>query len=167
MAAGLLMEAGDVGALYQQYRSVVVRRARQLLGSADEAEDVTQEIFTSILTGQRDAQEARSPAAWIYTVTTRVCLNRIRDGKNRGRLLDQKLAPALTTSTRAVAERMTMVRAILGRMPEDLARATVHYYMDEMTHEEIAELMACSRRHVGHLLERAVAWLAQEGVRAA
>jgi RNA polymerase sigma factor (sigma-70 family) len=151
----------DVGALYAQHRAVVLRRAQQLLGSRTEAEDVAQEIFESMLTGKRDPEEARTPVAWIYTITTRVCLNRIRDGKNRSRLLEGQV---LTSTTRAVAERLTMLRSIIGRMPEDQARATVHYYMDEMSQDEIAELMGCSRRHVGHLLERAQTWLAAEGV---
>jgi DNA-binding transcriptional regulator LsrR (DeoR family) len=30
----------------------------------------------------------------------------------------------------------------------------VHYYFDQMTQAEIAEVMGCSRRHVGDLLER-------------
>jgi RNA polymerase sigma-70 factor (ECF subfamily) len=39
-------------------------------------------------------------------------------------------------------------------VPEELAQAAVYYYADEMTHEEIAEVLRCSRRHVGDLLER-------------
>jgi RNA polymerase sigma-70 factor (ECF subfamily) len=38
----------------------------------------------------------------------------------------------------------------------------LHHYLDELTHDEIAELLGCSRRHVGDLIARARAWVAQE-----
>jgi DNA-binding transcriptional regulator LsrR (DeoR family) len=35
---------------------------------------------------------------------------------------------------------------------------TIYHAIDGMTQSEIAEVLGCSRRHVGHLLERAVQW---------
>lgn len=43
---------------------------------------------------------------------------------------------------------------ILGRVPEDEARAAIHHHLDGMSHAEVAELLRCSRRRVGDLLER-------------
>jgi RNA polymerase sigma-70 factor (ECF subfamily) len=43
-------------------------------------------------------------------------------------------------------------------LPEPLGHVAVYYYLDELTHEEIAELLGCSRRHVGNLLVRLSAW---------
>ena len=63
----------------------------------------------------------------------------------------------------ARSETLATARQILGRMPEDLASAVAYYYCDEMSHEEIAKVMGCSRRHVGNLIERAQGW-AEENV---
>ncbi len=46
------------------------------------------------------------------------------------------------------------MRDLLARMPPELARVAVYHYADEMTHDEIALLLECSRRHVGNLIER-------------
>jgi hypothetical protein len=51
-----------------------------------------------------------------------------------------------------------MARELVDRMPSDLAQVTIYFAIDGMTHHEIADLLGCSRRHVGHLLERAVQW---------
>ena len=40
-------------------------------------------------------------------------------------------------------------------MPADVASAVVYHHLDGMTHAEVAELLGCSRRQVGYLLERA------------
>jgi RNA polymerase sigma-70 factor (ECF subfamily) len=40
-------------------------------------------------------------------------------------------------------------------MPPDVAAAVVYHHLDGMTHAEVAELLGCSRRQVGYLLERA------------
>jgi RNA polymerase sigma-70 factor (ECF subfamily) len=39
-------------------------------------------------------------------------------------------------------------------LPDDEARAAVYHYVDGMSHREVAEMLGCSRRHVGDLLER-------------
>jgi DNA-directed RNA polymerase specialized sigma24 family protein len=51
-------------------------------------------------------------------------------------------------------EGMSVLRDMLSRLPDAIAQAAVYFYCDEMTHEEIARVMKCSRRHVGNLIER-------------
>jgi len=46
----------------------------------------------------------------------------------------------------------------LEQLPRALAEVAVYYYVDELSQQEIADLMGCSRRHVGHLIERLEAW---------
>ena len=46
------------------------------------------------------------------------------------------------------------MREALSTLDEELAGLAVYYYLDEMTHAEIAEQLGCSRRQVGYLLER-------------
>ncbi|MGB5809992.1 MAG: sigma-70 family RNA polymerase sigma factor, partial [Polyangiales bacterium] len=67
--------------------------------------------------------------------------------------LAEKVAPVETRSPSA--ETGALVRQALELLPEELANAFVYYYVDQMTHAEIAEVMGCSRRQVGNLLERA------------
>ena len=122
------------------------------MGNETEAKDVLQEIFMSLIAspGQFDGRSAVT--TFLYSATTHRCLNRLRDRATRARLLR---AEARAEAGEARSDAVAEVRELLARLPNELAQATVYSYVDEMTHEEIAEQMGCSRRHVGDLLARA------------
>ncbi|HMI92032.1 MAG TPA: helix-turn-helix domain-containing protein, partial [Polyangiales bacterium] len=61
-------------------------------------------------------------------------------------------------------EHVTELRALLLRLPDELAQVAVYQLADEMSQDEIAELMGCSRRQVRKLLERLARALAEEAV---
>lgn len=146
-----------VAELYRSHGAIVLRRARQITGSAEDAEEVLQEIFRGLLEQPKSLDRARSQVSWLYGATTHLCLNRIRNRKNRERLLRERMEPVYESGTSA--ESAALVRQALGTLPEELSDAFVYYYLDQMTHAEIAELVGCSRRQVGNLLERAHARL--------
>ena len=96
---------------------------------------------------------ASSITTWLYSVTTHLCLNRLRNHETRHRLPAASVG-GLETQRDPTSEARTWARAFLERVPESLAQIAVHYYVDEMSHDEIARVMGCSRRHIGRLLER-------------
>jgi RNA polymerase sigma-70 factor (ECF subfamily) len=149
--------------LYRAYSPSVFRRARQLLGSDADAHEVVHDIFLSLYERPEQFAGRARMSTFLYSAVTHACLNRIRDSKNRGRLLAlhaHALEPQLFAD--APAEQMSVLRSVLARMPEQLAQLAVYHYTDGLTHEEIARMLGCSRRHVGHLLERMTAWVSSE-----
>jgi RNA polymerase sigma factor (sigma-70 family) len=148
----LSLDAAAIERAYRDYGGSVERRAKRLLGDEQDAREVVQEIFTSLLDRPQQFEGRSKLLTWLYSATTHSCLNRIRNRKTRLRLLE---AHGEVAEAKAIdLEGMTAAREILSRLPEDLAQAAVYYYFDQMTHAEIAEVMSCSRRHVGDLLER-------------
>lgn len=92
--------------------------------------------------------------ALLYVMTTHRALNRLRNEQNRRRILE--LAPE-ATPTPAPTARPDIhddLRRALALLSEHEAAAFVYHHLDGMTHAEVAELLGCSRRHVGDLLER-------------
>jgi len=151
----------SVEQIYRMHGHVVLRRARRLLGNEDDAREVLQELFASLV-ARSDAFAGRSSiTTWLYGATTNLCLNRLRDTKSRTQLLGARYADA-TEAQDPRAEALAAAQLLLARMPEALAGVAVHYYIEEMTHEEIAEVLGCSRRHVGDLLVRVTEWLEAE-----
>jgi RNA polymerase sigma factor (sigma-70 family) len=145
-----------IDATYRAHGASVLRRAWRLLGSEDEAREVLQEVFMSLLEGPgqvREAQKDGGITAWLYGATTNACLNRLRNARTRARLLAARGA-ALEEGAAGQAEDITILRDVLARVPAELASVAVYYYADEMTHEEIADVLDCSRRHVGDLLAK-------------
>lgn len=144
----------DIADVYRRYGSIALRRARQILGDEHEAMEVLHEIFAALV-AEPDQFHGRSQfTTWLYSATTHRCLNRLRDRRNRARLLAERVEPATAAAGPATAEHVAAARELLLRLPDELARIAVYYYFDEMTHGEIAELVGCSRRHVGNLLDR-------------
>jgi RNA polymerase sigma factor (sigma-70 family) len=157
MAAGL-----DVETLYRKYGHSVLRRARQILGSDDDARDMLQEIFAGLVARPSQFAGRSAPSTFLYAVTTHACLARLRDRRNRVRLIEEQVRPWLSDVERASADTRAAVQAALAQLPEEEASAAVYYHLDGMSHAEIAEVMDCSPRHIGDLLARAASHFAKE-----
>ena len=144
----------DLGALYRSYGHSVLRRARQILGSDAEANDVLHEIFASLVARPGQFSGTSAPSTFLYAATTNACLARLRDQRNRVRLLAEHVKPWTTEVDPRSLDTRVLVRSVLAELPEDEARAAVYHHLDGMSHAEIAEVLGCSPRHVGDLLSR-------------
>jgi RNA polymerase sigma factor (sigma-70 family) len=124
-----------------------------LLGSDADAHDVLQDVFTRLLHRPAMYKGHSSLLTWLYAVTTNACLNRIRNRHRRGHLT-RVFGSNGGSSIPAAPDDATVLRDVLARLPNELGQVAVYYYADEMTHEEIASVMGCSRRHIGNLVGR-------------
>ena len=152
----------DVAEAYRLHGRVVLRRARVILGDEDEAREVLQELFMSLVHDPGKFRGESSIVTFLYRATTNLCLNRLRDQRNRERLLDQRVTPIAARTATPTADLAWRAQELLALLPEELARVVVYAFIDEMTQEEIAEVMMCSRKHVGHLIGRARALIEAE-----
>jgi RNA polymerase sigma-70 factor (ECF subfamily) len=146
------LDATSIDALYREHGHHVLRRARRILGNEEDAREVVQDVFEALLAHGTSFRGESTITTWLYSSTTNGCLNRLRNAKTRARLLGA--TPAHEATASPDAEVAAIVRDLLGRVPASLAAIATYYYVDEMTHEEIARVLGCSRRHVGDLLER-------------
>ncbi|HUS65301.1 MAG TPA: sigma-70 family RNA polymerase sigma factor [Kofleriaceae bacterium] len=150
-----MAEAGaiDLGRLYREHGHVVRRRAHRILGSEAEAAEVLQEVFLSLVDRPDQFRGDSSITTFLYAMTTNACLTRLRNSRRRAALVERELAPRgepVSVGPDATVD----AQRFLAALPERLARVAVYYYLDEMTHEEIAELLGVSRRQVGNLVNR-------------
>jgi RNA polymerase sigma-70 factor (ECF subfamily) len=145
-------DEATVERLYRDYGDLVLRRARRIMGSESEAQEILQELFMSFVERPQQLAGKTSLTGWLYGATTHLCLNTLRNRKNRARLLQQAPEPASAATSNA--ETRLSVQELLGALPDPLGQVAVYYYLDEMTHEEIAEIIGISRRHVGNLLQQ-------------
>lgn len=143
---------------YRQHGHIVLRRARQLLGDEDAAWEALQQVFLSLADDPAQFRGRSSFVTFLYSATTHLCLNRLRDGRTRARLLDDRAARGESVATAqtqpADVQDLVELRRVLGRLPPDLAEVAVLHHLDGMTHDEVAHVVGCTRRQVGHLLDR-------------
>lgn len=140
--------------LYRRHAPTVFRRARQILGSECDAQEVVQELFLSLYERPDQYSGKSSMVTFLYGATTHACLNRLRDGRNRLRLVKERYVPQEPARVEPTPEMRLLLRQALGTLPRELAEALVYYVVDGLSQQEISEVLGCSRRHVGDLLMR-------------
>lgn len=155
----------DLEALYRRYAPSAFRRARCILRSDADAHEVVQDLYLWLLERPDQYAEHADLTGYMYKAVTHACLNRLRNQRTRSRLLQEhsaldRLGPA---SAAALApEQSAALLSELARMPDALASVAIYYYVDGMTHDEIAVLLGCSPRHVGNLVARLQGWSLRE-----
>ncbi len=147
---------------FEAYGPVVYRRALQLLGTPAAAEEATQEVFVRAARAIHKYDPRAKPSTWLYRITTNHCLNALRDERRRAELLAERSEEVTPGAPGYDPEKMAAMRALLGRADEREAAAAVAVFVDGMSHAEAAEVLGVSRRTVGNLVERFMAWAREE-----
>jgi RNA polymerase sigma-70 factor (ECF subfamily) len=147
------MRQDEVEGLYRRYYPVVLRRAWAMLREEQAARDAAQEVFVRVLRTGGDFRGDSSPVTWLYRITTNHCLNLISSEARRRELLREALPPDDGPAPPPAIDDSLSVAAVLRRVPEELREVAVYHYLDQMDHQEIADLMGVSRRTIGYRLE--------------
>jgi RNA polymerase sigma factor (sigma-70 family) len=140
---------------YARYGTTVLRRARALMGSATEANEVLQDVFLTLHEKPAQFRGQSSMLTYLYAATTHSCLARLRNERNRRRLRAEHLPDpeADPEVPRVSPEARVLLRSLLAELPENLAQVAVYLAVDGMTQDEIAEAMGCSRRRARELID--------------
>ncbi len=153
---------GEFAALYRAYAPGVYRRALRLLGNQADADDIVNDVFTSLFEKPQQYAGKSAMSSFLYSVTTHACLVRLRNQRRRTKLLDERGGAPLPRTTQPNTDVAVQLRAVLETLPEPLAEVAIYYYVDELSQQEIAEILGCSRRTVGNLLSRLQARVQQQ-----
>jgi RNA polymerase sigma-70 factor (ECF subfamily) len=150
--------------LYRLHAPSAVRCARRLLHSEADACEVVHDVFLSLLQKPGQYSGVGTFRAFLHAAVRHASLNRLRRHTTDLRIMREV---AISIHTGAFSpncpERATTLSATLRQLPRPLAMVAVYYHLQECTHDEIAQKLGCSRRHVGDLIERLASWYRHEG----
>jgi RNA polymerase sigma-70 factor, ECF subfamily len=145
--------AGDAGAfeeLYRQHARRLFGLVVRMIGSADEAEDLLQEVF---LQAYRKLSGFRGDSAlgtWLYRLTMNHCLDHLRGRQAKmsraTESLDHESAEepvAASPLVPAAISRVDLERAI-GRLPDGARAAFLLHDVEGFEHREIAQILGIS-----------------------
>ncbi|MCA9568189.1 MAG: sigma-70 family RNA polymerase sigma factor [Myxococcales bacterium] len=143
----------DITELYQRHGRAVLRRIRRFY-SDEQAMDVLQEVFARAVEKADTYRGDAPPLHWLYGLTTRHCLARLRDAKRRRELLDEVgeipwSCPITTTDPEA----SVFLRQLWREIDPELAQIGVHYYVDGMSQADIGALMGVSGRTISNRIQ--------------
>jgi RNA polymerase sigma factor (sigma-70 family) len=142
--------------LYRVHAPHVLRRARAMLGSDADAWEVVQDLFLELYTRPSAFDGRSTMSTYLFSATTHACLNRIRNRRTRARLLATYDAPKPSAGGAPDLAALSPLHNLVRTLDEPMASVALYYYVDDLSHDEIAKLVGCSRKHIGNLLARVV-----------
>ncbi|MCB9637363.1 MAG: sigma-70 family RNA polymerase sigma factor [Myxococcales bacterium] len=150
-------EDGETRALYQKYYAVLRRRCFRILRDDAMVDDAMQEIFWTVsrqIDQYRGDHEQILP--WLYRVTTTHCFKLLERDKRWVRNLEITMEQGSFCGDFGGGDPVDRlaVGALLSHLPPSMREMVMYRYFDEMTQEEIAEVMGVSRDHVRTGLKR-------------
>lgn len=155
---GLLMERarkGDTeafGDLVGRYMKRTYYAALGLLGSHDDAVDLSQEAFARAFNARTKLDPARPFYPWLYQILRRLCFNAHRDRATRARLLaeakhwlvEEASARSIGVNPAEQLERKELreqLEAAIGELPPHERETLVMREFEGLRYREIADLL--------------------------
>jgi RNA polymerase sigma-70 factor (ECF subfamily) len=132
--------------LHRRYAALVFTVAARVVGAAS-AEEVVQEVFVILWTKHASFDAARGAfKPWLVQITRRRALNGLRrtrrEGPHESEGLEQLEADAVAPDeARWLTHRQAVIRAAVAALPETQRRALSLAFFDDLTHEQIAEVL--------------------------
>ena len=141
--------------LYPRLQRVALR----LLGNAEDAEDMVQEVYMK-LWNKRDAlPDVKDVEAYCVTLTKNMCIDRLRMAEAEKADVDEvPIMLAATDDVEAQVERrdaVEQVKQIIETLPEHQQQVIILRDMEDCSFEEIAEQTGLTAVNIRMLLSRA------------
>lgn len=141
--------------MYHRYGGSVYGRCLYLLKDKTRAEDAMQDVFARALVHKDGFRAEASPLTWLMKITTHHCLNLLRGDRAIWKRIFQRDEEARGEAHGGVhvLEARDSIRKALDKFDVETQAAVVHYHVDGMTLEEVAEAIGRSVPTVRKRLE--------------
>ncbi len=149
-------EKTNLEALYQAYQLPILNYLYRLVGDGAHAEELCQEVFARAYRARGSLSQVKNVRAWLYRIAT----NAARDHLRRRRLLawlplfDEDPALSVEGPESEALETHAVQQALL-KLDPDLRAPLVLYTCQELSTQEIADVLNISRDAVKQRLVRA------------
>jgi len=148
--------------LVGQYKSLVFTLAYRMLQNREEAEEVAQDIFIKVFYSIHRFNGDSKFSTWLYRVSYNTCLDRIKKLKRGLRTESineftelQMLQMESALDQIEQNERKTLITESLALLPGEESFIMVLYYLEELSLEEISQIVNLNTNHLKIKLYRA------------
>jgi RNA polymerase sigma-70 factor (ECF subfamily) len=164
-------EVGAFEELVEHYQHRLVAVLHHLLGQAEEAEDLAQEVFLRVYRSRKKYRPRAKFSTWLFTIANNLALNQLRsrrrkpvvplDVRDSGPLGPRPAEQLVHDRAKQPVQRMqqqelaAIIRQALDGLNERQRAAVVLNKFEDMNYNEIAEVMGLTTKAVKSLLSRA------------
>jgi RNA polymerase sigma-70 factor (ECF subfamily) len=151
------IRAGEVAAfelLYREYWNQLYNFGFRYVQSAEEAEDVVQEVFFSIWRNRAGWHVATSLQNYLFVAVRNAAIGRLRRNATMQRWRDKALTEESTRSDQAIdslvesADATAEIERALAEMPPKRRAVCALRWLDGLTYAEIAERLGINEKTV-------------------
>jgi len=146
--------------LFERHKGRVYSIALRYSGDPAIAMDIAQDTFLKLFSGIREFRAESSLESWLYRLVVNSCLDHKRKVRRIMPLLDE-LADALRAPGDSVTDELVRaelrddVRSAVAMLPAELRIVIVLRYTQELSYEQIADILGCPSGTVASRLNRA------------
>ncbi|MCK5322948.1 MAG: sigma-70 family RNA polymerase sigma factor [Desulfobulbaceae bacterium] len=151
--------------LVMLYQGNIYNMALNYLKVPEEAKDITQDIFITAYRSLSTLRDDSKFSAWLYQIAANHCRNRLKKLRKRGfftsRSIDDPEQPIHLSNNDSPEKRIEqedrsrIVRTAIAAMPEAEKEVLIMRDLQEMTYEEISEVLGVPLGTVKSKLNRA------------
>lgn len=163
IAEGNVSAFGEIVELYQK---PLINFILRFIGDKAIAEDIAQEVFLKVFKAARDYRPKSKFKTWLFTIASNLCLNQIRDNKNRPQIIDtfelneagflaiapESSCPEKTFEGKELGE---VIRDAILNLPKKQRIALLLQKHNGFSYNKISQIMECSVSAVESLIQRA------------
>jgi RNA polymerase sigma-70 factor (ECF subfamily) len=149
--------------LVEAYQGPVYNLAYRMLGNATEAEDATQETFVRVYTKLHTYQPDRRLSSWVFSIASHYCIDRLRRRSHTSFLsLDEDPLVTVLPSGEQGPEDSALrtetrdeIQELVAQLPPAYRVPLILRYWQDMSYQEIADVLGLSVQAVKSRLHRA------------
>ena len=166
--------SGDQAAwetIVRTYWRKVFNIAYRFVGTYEEAEDLTQEIFLRVFRSLESFDQRANFQTWLVSVSRNYCIDRYRSGRRDRAVFAREVDPATVTAEAPglnpharveLQDRVALLREALRALSPPLRTAVVLRDIHELSYQEIAEQLGVAEGTVKSRINRGRAELARQ-----
>jgi RNA polymerase sigma-70 factor, ECF subfamily len=158
IAACQLGDREALRTLFEVYKDRVYSIALYSLGGTETmAADVTQQVFVKLMTRINQFRGQSEFTTWLYRLVVNTCLDEQRNTRRFVPLADVTIPTISGDSPRAEYTRKELsmrVQAAVSQLKPKLRWPILLRYVEDLSYEEIASVLACSKGTVASRLNR-------------
>lgn len=177
-SAEAVAQAPDLVMLYEKFKRPIHTYIYHLLGSQEDADDLTQEVFMRAFVSWSELHDRNNLSSWLYRIATNLCVDMLRRRKRiswwplaRRRSNSQQYDPIseddfsyLPPDTGGIPEvfERDHIRLALAGMPEDYAVALILSASQGIPYQDIATIVGISANAAATRVSRAKRMFAEQ-----
>jgi RNA polymerase sigma-70 factor (ECF subfamily) len=155
--------------LANRHQTSVLNLIYRFIGDRTQAKDLSQEVFIRVWRSAKSYEPKAKFTTWIYRITANLCFNELKSARRKrwfsfnqsdedSRVaIEERLADSAPSAEDLLLEkeRSRQISDALQSLPENQRMALILKRYDDVSYQEIAQIIGCSVPAVESLLVRA------------